>query len=63
MPYECDGDDNERRWRAGASAGGFRTTIDFGDQKVDIEQVTASGGLFASERKQQRISLHGLINF
>jgi hypothetical protein len=30
---------------------------------VDFEQVTASGGLFASERKQQRISLHGLINF
>jgi len=45
LPYECDGDDNERRWRAGASAGGFRTTIDFGDQKVDIEQVTASAAL------------------
>jgi hypothetical protein len=42
LPYECDGDSSEKNWRAGASGGGFRTTVVFEGTEVDVEQVTVS---------------------
>jgi hypothetical protein len=43
LPYECDGDSSEKKWRAGASGGGFSTTVVFeGDQEVDVQQATIS---------------------
>lgn len=43
LPYECDGDSSESKWRVGASGGAFQTTIEFeGDTRVDLEQASVS---------------------
>ncbi len=46
MPYECDGDESPAKWRAGATGGGFATTIEFdGSQRVDVQQASVGATL------------------
>jgi hypothetical protein len=43
LPYECDGDASETKWRVGVSGGAFQTTVKFEDDtEVDVEQASIS---------------------
>lgn len=58
MPYECDGDSSAKDWRAGLSAGAFRSAVSFdnGDE-VGLEQSTVSATL--SYQNSTRLGITG----
>jgi len=46
LPYDCDGADTPSKWRAGATGGGFDTTVEFqGDRRVDVRQASVGAVL------------------
>jgi hypothetical protein len=63
LPFRCDGDTQQPRWRLSGSVSAVSTQLDLGGDLVRVEQVTvgASAGYFPTWRGGYTLSLGGLV--